>query len=371
VADTWTTQPGEAAAAPAWALHPRRDRPHVFGDRMAAGVLLTLAAASMIGGGIYALLVAGSGISDTIRAVICGVAAAVLLAVAVVLRLVRGSDDLRGTLAVTGIGFAAACIAFAYNPDLVDNHDLVVKAGLAAGVVTVLSWFAAVVVPSAVAGMIGVVALGTAAGLGVWLGIDQATHTQVFVAAIGVGLAAALVLPRIALMRPHPAGLGWALGGAALVVAVPAIELMAKQDAVSLAAGATASAAMLAVAQRHRNLPAAIAALAGLAYLEVLLVATRTGAEGGSLQGTQLITFVIVGAALVVLVSAAVLLQARARPARAPRRRMPVGVEEILLVAALALSILSIFAGSNDPQFTPSPLESGSTATHVVTTTQL
>ncbi len=234
---------------------------------MAAGVLLTLAAGSMIGGGIVALLVAGSEISFTIRAVICGVAAAVLLAGAVVLRLVRGTDDLRGTLAVTGIAFAAACIVFAYNPDQAGDHDNLIKFALAAGVVTVLSWFAALVVPSAVAGMIGVVALGTSVGAGIWLVIEQPTHIEVFVGAIGIGLAAALVLPRVSMLRPHPGGLGWALGGAAVVIALPAIVLMAAQDPLAMAAGATASAALLAVAQRHRNLPAALGAFAGLAYL--------------------------------------------------------------------------------------------------------
>jgi hypothetical protein len=364
VADAWTTRRDEAAATPRWAI-ARREHPHVFGDRIAAGVLLTLAAASMVGGGIYALVIAGGDISPTIRAVICGVAAAVLLAGAILLRLLRGSEDLRGTFAVTGIAFAAACIVFAYNPDPADNHDLLIKFALATGVVAVLSWFAAVVVPSAVAGMLGVVALATAAGAGVWLGLEQPTHIQVFVAAIGVGLALALLLPRLALLRPHPAGLGWAIGGVALVVAFPAIELMARNDALGLAAGATASAAMLAVAQRHRNLPAALAAFAGLAYLELLLVSTRTGGGSGAPQGTQLIIFVIIGVVLVVLVGAAAVLQGRTRPAWPPRRRLPVGVADLLLVAALALSIIALFSGGNDVQLTPTQLQPGTTATHV------
>jgi hypothetical protein len=320
----------------------------------------------MIGGGVIALLAGGGDLSFTVRAVICGGAAAVLLGGAVALRLVRGSDDLRGTLAITGIAFAAACLVFAYNPDQPGNRDNLVKFALAAAVVTVLSWFASVVVPSAVAGMIGVVSLATAVGAGIWLVIDQPTYVEVFVGAIGVGLAAALVLPRLALLRPHPTGLGWALGGATLVITLPAIVLMAAQDPVSIAAGATASAALLALAQRHRNLPAALGAFAGLAYLELLLVATRTGASSGALRDTtQLIIFVAVGAVLVILVAVVAVLRSRARPALPPRRALPVGIAELLLVAALALSLISLFtANGSVQQLNPTQLQPGASAMH-------
>ncbi|HXA27841.1 MAG TPA: hypothetical protein VN193_03750 [Candidatus Angelobacter sp.] len=373
MADAWTTNPDQPAT-PRWALHPRRDHPHVSGDRMAAGVLLTIAAASMTGGGIYALL--ASDLSATVRAIVCGVAAALLLAGAVVLRLVRGTDDLRGTLAVTGIAFAAACLVFADNPDQPGNRDNLIKFALAAGVVAVLSWFAAVVVPSAVAGMIGVVSLAVGVGAGIWLVVDQPTYVEVFVGAIGVGLAAALLLPRIALLRPHPGGLGWALGGAALVIAPPAIVLMATRDGIALAAGATASAALLALAQRHRSLPAALGAFAGLAYLELLLVATRTGAaSSGAPDTTELIIFVTVGVALVVLVALAAVLQGRARPSLPQRRRrLPVGIAELLLVAALALSIIALFtANSGVQQLNPTQLQpgAGSTAVHQAAATRL
>ena len=364
VADAWTTHPEPGAPQPTW-VTGRREHAHVFGDRMAAGVLLTLAAASMLGGGIYALVISGSDVSPTMRAVICGVAAAVLLAGAVLLRLVRGTEDLRGTLAVVGIGFAAACIVFAYNPDPPTDQSTLTKFALGAGVVAVLSWFAAVVVPSAVAGLLGVIALGAATGAGVWLGLESPTHVQVFVAAIGVGIAVALVLPRIALLRPHPAGLGWALAGAAVVITFPAIELMARQDAVALAAGASASAALLAIAQRYRNLPAALGALAGLAYLELLLVSTRTGNDNGSVQTTQLIIFVAVGAVLAVLVAGAVVVQKRrrSRVTTGPARRMPVGLADVLLLAALALSLLALFTGPRDIQLTPTQLQPGTTTT--------
>jgi hypothetical protein len=363
VADAWTTHPEPGTPPPPWAVAQPREHAHVFGDRMAAGVPLALAAASMVGGGIYGLVI--SDINPTIRAVICGVAAAVLLAGAVVLRLVRGTDELRSTLAVVGIGFAAACIVFAYNPDQPADRDNLVKFALGAGIVAVLSWFAAVVVPSAVAGLLGVIALATAAGAGVWLGVDQPTHVQVFVAAIGIGLAAALLLPRIALLRPHPAGLGWALSGAALVIAVPAIELMARQDALALAAGATASAALLALAQRYRNLPAALGAFAGLAYLELLVVTTRTG-DNNQVQGTQLVIFVAVGAVLALLVAGAVVMQRRRKrpvPVATRARRSPVAVADFLLVAALALSVLTLFTGPRDVQLSPTQLQPGTTTT--------
>ncbi|HZS14930.1 MAG TPA: hypothetical protein VFC09_10055, partial [Candidatus Dormibacteraeota bacterium] len=354
VADAWTTR-RDAALSPTWArLAPRRDHPHVFGDRMAAGVLLTLAAASMIGGGIDALVVAGSGIDSTIRAAICGAVALVLLGGAVALRLLRGSDDLRGALAVTGIAYAATCLAFAYNPQPLDDHDLLLKFTLAAGLVALLGWVAAVLVPSAVAGTIAVVALATAAGASVWLAQDQPTHSQVFVAAIGVGLAVALVLPAVGLLRPHPTGLGWALGGAALVITIPALVLMSRDDGFAIAAGATASAALLALAQEHRNLPAALGAFAGLGYLEVLLIGTRAVSD----PNQQLVILVAVGVALLLVVSAVAVLAGRARPAALPRRRLPLGVTQLLLVAALVLSIVALFAGNTrDVRLTPNQLQ--------------
>lgn len=368
IADAWTTQPAEPTA-PRWApRYARGDRAHVFGDRMAAGVLLTLAAGSMIGGGIYALL--GGDVDSTIRLAICGVVAAVLIAGAILLRFVRGSEDLRGTLAITGIAFAAACLAFAYTPAETDPHTVLGKFALVAGLVTVLAWLCAIAVPSAVAGLIGVIALGASTGAGIWLLVDQPTMVEVFVAALGIGVAVALVLPRIALLRPHPAGLGWALGGAALVVAVPAIGLMARDTPFPMAAGATASAALLAVAQRHRNLPAAAGAFAGLAYLEVLLVATRTGATGNSPNGTtQLIIVAIVGVALTVLVAAAAILERRARPWPALRRPWPVGVTDLLLIAALALAVISLFTANSGAPFTPTQLSPAQTATHVLPAT--
>ena len=367
VADAWTTQP-DATATPRWApRYARGDHPHVFGDRMAAGVLLTLAAASMIGGGIAALAAAAPGDLDpTIRTVICGVIAAGLLAGAVLLRFLRGSEDLRGTFAVTGIAYAAACLAFAWQPDVADPHTELVKAAMIAGLVTVLSWFAAAAVPSAVAGMIGVVSLGISAGAGVWLLVDQPTAIEVFVTAMAIGLAVALVTPRVVLLRPHPAGLGWALGGAALVVAFPAAGLMARQDPLTMAAGATASAALLAVAQRHRNLPAALGAFGGLAYLEALLVATRTGAADNSPQGTtQLIIIVIVGAVLVALVSVAAVLERRARPWPGLRRPWPVGITDLLLLAAIVLAVLSLFTGNSNVPLNPNQLSPTQSTTTV------
>lgn len=357
VADAWSTDP-DTATAPRWAaIRGRRDQPHVFGDRMAAGVLLTLAAGSMIGGGIAALLIPGNGIDSTIRTVIAGAAAAVLLALSIVLRLVRGTEELRGTLAVTGIAFAAACLVFAYNPDQSDAHATLVKFALAAGLVAVLSWFATLVVPSAVTALLGVVALGIGVGAGVWLAVDQPTPLEVFVADLALGCAVALLLPRIVLLRPHPAGLGWALSGAALVIAFPAIVLMARDDVLTLAAGATASAALLGVAQRHRNLPAGIGAFAGLAYLEALLIATRAGATGDAApDSTRLIVAAAVGVALLLVVAVAAVLQNRGRTWPPRRRALPVGVTDLLLLAALVLAVVSLFTANTAQPLDPRQL---------------
>jgi hypothetical protein len=329
---------------------------------MAAGVLLALAGGSAAAGGILALW-ATDAFSFTVKALVCGGVAAVLLAGAVVLRLVRGSEELRGTLAVIGIAFAAACLAFAYDPADVDDHVNTVKFAIGAGIVSVLAWFACIAVPSAVAGLIAAVALPTAAGAGIWLGFTAPTEIEVYVGAFGIGLALAVVLTRVPVLRPHPTGLGWALAGAALVVTLPGMALISREDATGLAAGSCAAVALLLLAQRHRHLPSAVGALAGLGTLEAVLVTRYVGdARSPGLQVTQLIAVAAVGGALVLLIAAGVLLVARRRPAR----RWPVPVvrpAEVLIVAALALAILALFTGPGETPFNPPQLGSSSTTT--------
>jgi len=51
-------------------------------------------------------------------------------------------------------------------------------------------------------------------------------------------------------------------------------------------------------------------------------------------------------------------LAGRARPAALPRRRLPLGVTQLLLVAALVLSIVALFAGNTrDVRLTPNQLQ--------------
>ena len=49
------------------------------------------------------------------NALVCAGVALVLLPGGVLLRLVRGSDDLRGVLAIVGISFAAAALVFRWT----------------------------------------------------------------------------------------------------------------------------------------------------------------------------------------------------------------------------------------------------------------
>jgi hypothetical protein len=340
----------DAAPAPAAETSPPR---RAFGDTLAAGVLLSLAGGSATAGGVLALWQTDV-FGFAVKALICGAIAVVLLAAAVVLRLVRGSDDLRGLLAVAGLAFAAASLTFADNPATPSGHDNLVKFALVAGLVTVLGWFASIVVPSAVAGFLAAVALPVAVGAGVWLGLAAPTWVEVYVAALGVGLALAAVLPRVALLRPHPTGLGWALAGASVAVAVSAVALTTRGDSTALAAGGTASAALLLLAHRHRHLPAALGALAGLAALESVLVTRFVVEADPSVQTSRFVVVAIVGCVLVLLVGAGVLITARGW--RLPQNRLPVGPADVLIVASLALAIVSLFTGPGDVQLTPTPL---------------
>jgi hypothetical protein len=340
----------EDNAAPAAAFVVAAPRP--FGERMAAHTLLTLAAGSLAGGGIFALQQSATDWSFALRAGICGGVALVLLVGAVVLRLVGGTEDVRGTLAVVGIAFAAAAMSFAYDPSSPTSHDTVVKVVMVAGVVTVLGWFAATVVPSAVAGLLAVVGLATAAGAAVWITVDQPRPVEVFVAAQGAGIAAAVAVLRLRILRPHPTGLGWALAGAAVAIALPALPLMDRGDAISLAGGATASAALLLLAHRHRHVPAAVGAFVGFAFLEVYLIGRYVA--GGNGSGAALIAVVGVGAALAVLVGAATVLYARGT---VPTLRWPIPITpaELFLTASLALTLVSLVTTSTDVPLTPMP----------------
>lgn len=353
--------PAPPAAPPPPAAATTAGAPRLYGSAMATGVLLTLAGGSAAAGGIFGLWQADA-FGFPVKALICGGIAVVLLVGAVLLRLLRGSDELRGVLAVVGIAYAAASLTFAYDPSAATDHDNLVKLALGAGLVAVLGWFTAIVVPSAVAGFLGAVALPTAAGAGVWLGLDGPTHVEVYVAALGIGLALALVLPRLSLLHPHPTGLLWALGGTALVVAMPAVELTTRGDAAALAAGATASAGMLLLAHRHRHLPSALASLAGFAALEGVLVSNFISpSDSGGLSTTRLIVVAVAGAVLVVLVAAGVLLDARGRGL--PRWPLPVAAAELLLAASLVLAVIALFTGPGDVPFNPPQLSTTSTAT--------
>ena len=194
--------------------------------------------------------------------------------------------------------------------------------------------------------------LATAAGAAVWITVDQPKAVEVFVAAQGVGIAVAIAVLRLRILRPHPTGLGWALAGAAVAIALPALPLMDRGDAISLAGGATASAGLLLLAQWHRHVPAAIGAFIGFAFLEVYLVGRYVA--GGNGSGAALIAVVAVGAALLILVGAGTVLSARGRR---PSWRWPIPVTpaELVLVASLALTLVSLVTTSTDVPLTPTP----------------
>jgi len=339
--------------------------PRLFGEQMATGVLLTLAGGSVAAGSILALIATGS-MSFTTKALVSGGAAAVLLAAAVVLRLVRGSEDLRGMFAVVGIAFAVTCVAFAYDPAGATDHDNFVKYALGAGVVSVLGWFTCIAVPSAVAGFLAALALPSAVAVGVFLSLESPTQVQLYVSSLGTGLVLAVILPRFAVLRPHPTGLGWALAGAVVAVTGGAIQLITRGDATAVACGATAAAGLLLLAQRHRHLPAALGALAGFAALEAELVnryITDNADSAATPPMHALIAVAAAGGLLIVLVAAGVLLSARGRL----RLRWPVAAirpAEILLAASLALALVSLVTGPGDVPFNPPQLSTTTALTH-------
>ena len=342
-------EPTDAPAEPdkAVSLPPR-----AFGSALITGVLLTLAGGSAAAGGILALWFTTQ-LSFAGKALVCAGVALLLVPGAVLLRLVRGSDDLRGTLAMVGIAFAAAGLVFADDPASPTAHDNLVKFALVAGLVAVLGWFAAMVVPSAVAGFMAVVAMAAAAGAGVWLSVTAPTVLEVYITALGVGLALALLLPRVPLLRPHPTGLWWALAAVAVVVAVPAVAITTRGDATALAAGSTASAALLVLAGRYRNLPAALGALAGFATLESVLVTSFVGeSRSGDIQLSRLVAVALSGAVLVAVVAAGVLLTARGW-SLPTSKALPVQLADVLIVASLALAIVSIFNGPGEVPLSP------------------
>jgi hypothetical protein len=314
-----------------------------FGTRLAPQVLLTLSALTVYGGLHGLLQVNGS--DRSLRAIIFAAAFVALFSLAFRLRASPLAGELRSALAMVAVLCVPAMVFYGLSPDNPSGAESSRVAALAFGLTAVAGLVSAVLMPSAVAGSLAASALVIGVGSAV-AGTPRATSVDSSVAAGVIALVILLLAPRLPAIRPHPAGLRWLMGTAAVLAALPAIALVVTGAAVAEAAGGITGVGLLVSAGRRRSLPFAIAAFAVLAALEAEVLSRATSGGGAGATGT-LVALLIASVALAV----ATALLARPAPAGAAsvRDRSPAalsGSADQGLYAAAGLLFLASLSTS-------------------------
>jgi hypothetical protein len=311
------------------------------GGHLAAGIFLTVGGLSLFAG-LIELLDAQS-VGFPANAVACGIAFAVLFILSVALP--GGRSAMRSTFGVVAVLFLVACFGFAVDLSSsagATDQSLRVKLAGAAAVFTVGQAVVGVVVPSAVAaglavlGFEGMVLLSLVAG-------GSPSSLDLTVAGMVTAIALAVVALRAPRLRPHPSGLAWMVGVAAVLAATAAVFLGAGINGVAAAAAGSLILALALIAWRHHAVVPAIAAAPVLLVVEAYVVDQVAG------QSTP------TGQAVTVLASAAVLLVLAGIGAVAARRwtlargDLRVRAEEVLLVVAAVFALIALGQPSRSP----------------------
>lgn len=310
--------------------------PRLPGGHLAAGIFLTVGAASLLGGVIG--LLDAENVGFPANAVGCGIAFIALFVAAVLLRPGSGGDALRGALGVTSVLFLVACFGFAVDlggSGSFYGQSLRVKLAAAAALFALGMGGIGVAVPSAVASGLAVLGVEGAVTLSLFAS-GVSSPEQIGVAVVLTAVAAMLVALRVPALRPHRTGLAWMVSVAA-VLAAPAVTALASDfNGAAVAASGALAFALAALAWRHRLVVAAVVAVPALVVIEVYVADQVAGRDSASGQAA---TVLVIGAAMLVLV-AVVGIVARTRTARLPTRG--VRVEEVLLLAVAALALISL-----------------------------
>jgi len=303
------------------------------GDSFARGVFLYLGGTSLLGGVVA--VVGAARIGSGAAAAIFGVAFALLFFTAMMLRPGRGLDPVRATLGVVSVLFLVACFALVVgvaDQGQVDTSTQLVRAAVAAGLLTFGMAGIGVLIPSAVgaglslAGLVATVVLAAAAA--------GATGIGLAVAGLVSGAATLEVAFHVPRLRAHPAATAWMVNLAALLTGVAATILGAAFQGTAMAAVALTGAALVLVAWRWRSVAAAVAAVGPLTLFEGYAIVEAVGGDATA-EG---VVFLLVGLVLLMVVA---LVGNRARATGGDRRRAMV-VDEGLLVAAVVVALISL-----------------------------
>jgi hypothetical protein len=322
------------------------------GGNLARGVFLFIGGVSVLSG--LGSLVSRNGVGAGLAAAIFGVAFAVTFFVAMMLRPGQGLDPVRSTLGIVSILFLVACFALAVgvaDQGPTDARTQLIRAAVAAGLFTFGMAGVGVLIPSAVAaglamlGLVTTVELACAAAGVVLFGFA--------VAGVVAGVAALEVAYRVPRLRVHPAAPVWMVNVAAVLTGIAATALGASLQGTALTATALAGVALVVVAWRWHAVVAAVVAVWPLSLVEGYAIAYAVGNDSTSAG----VIVLLVG--LVVLMLVAVL-GMRARGAPREARSRPVLLDELLLVAAAAVALVSLSqVGSGTAPFRSTPFGSG------------
>ena len=310
--------------------------PRLPGGHLAAGIFLTVGGVSVFSGLLEVLAAQHTGLP--VNAIACGVAFAVLFIVAVATGPWATGGAVRGTCGVVAVLFLTACYSFVVDlpgPTSLATDSMRLKLLGAVGVFTVGNLVVGAVVPSSVAGGLAVIGLVGTVLLSV-IAAGQTSATVLLVAGLLTALAAMLLALRVPRLRPHPTGLAWMLGVAAVLAAAGATVLAATLSGFAMATAGALILALAALAWRRRSVAAAIVAVPLLSLVDEYVVLRIS--VGSRVTG-QAVALLASGAVLVLLVGVGRWLAGRWAVARSDRGAL---IEDALLVVTAALALLSL-----------------------------
>jgi len=338
-------EPPQPPAPPAAAVEVPSAPPPSSGAHLAAGVFLTVGGLSIIAGFIG--IISAQDIRFPANATACGIAFAVFFFLAVALRPSVGMDGMRATLGVVSVVFLTACFVYAVEiTGTISDQSFRVKVAAAAAVFTVGMGVVGVVVPSAVAGGLAVLGVEAAVLLSV-VAAGGASVTSLGVSALVAAVCVLLVVIRVPLIRPHPRGLAWMVSVGAVLAVLPASEALGSFNGLAAASSGLLALALVVIAWRHRMLVPAIATVPAILTVEGYAIAHAATSATDVAVGLMVVGIVVL--LVIAVAGAAVRGRVRTRstpPVGLPRALLP---EELLLVAAAVLALVSLGTSSATP----------------------
>jgi hypothetical protein len=302
-------------------------------------VFLYIGGTSVIAG-LVAVLGAHS-VGAGLAAAVLGVAFAVTFFVAMMLRPGAGVDPVRATLGVISIVFLVGCFVAAVSvgdSGTVSANTELIRGAVAAGLFTFGMAGVGVLIPSAVGAGLAMAGLVATAVL-----VAAASGVEAFglaVAALVAGVVGLELGFRVTRLRAHPSAGTWMVNVAGLLSGLAVTALALSFQGTAVAAAALMGVALVLVAWRWHAVVAAVVAVWPLSTAEGYLIVNAVGGDS-TVQGVALL---LVGLVVLLLVGAVGM---RMRGRVAEGRHRPVVIEELLLVAAVVMALISLAGSGN------------------------